>query len=105
MQALEGGVGALAKLMAFVKEAFHARTATQTSHFHGLEVDWRQIVDESIECSIPLVMFQVLVEASVSAHSICMNVEHQIEVKIEVNQRIAAITAVAAGDHDANPFE
>jgi hypothetical protein len=50
------------KLVAFVKEAFHARTATQTSHFLGLEVDWRQIVDESIECNIPLVMFQVLVE-------------------------------------------
>jgi hypothetical protein len=33
------------------------------------------------------------------------DVEHQIEVKIEVNRRIAAITAVAAGDHDANPFE
>jgi hypothetical protein len=61
------------KLMAFVEEAFHARTATQTSHFHGLEVDWRQIVEESIECNIPLVMFQVLVEASVSARSICMN--------------------------------
>jgi hypothetical protein len=55
------------KLMAFVKEAFHARTATQTSHFRGLEVDWRRIVDESIECNISLVMFQVLVEASVSA--------------------------------------
>ncbi len=61
------------KLMAFVKEAFHARTATQTSHFRGLEVDWRQTVEESIECNIPLVMFQVLVEASVSARSICMN--------------------------------
>jgi hypothetical protein len=61
------------KLMDFVKEAFHARTATQTSHFCGLEVDWRQIVEESIECNIPLVMFQVLVEASVSARSICMN--------------------------------
>jgi hypothetical protein len=71
--------------MAFVKEAFHARTATQTSHFRGLEVDWRQIGDESIECNIPLVMFQVLVEASVSACSICMNVEHQSEVEIEVN--------------------
>jgi hypothetical protein len=28
-----------------------------------------------------------------------------IEVKIEVDQRIATITAVAADDHDANPFE
>jgi hypothetical protein len=91
--------------MAFMKDAFHARTATQTSHFRGLEVDWRQIVYESIECNIPIVMFQVRVEASVSARSICMNVEHQIEVNIEVDRRIAAITAVAAGDHDANPFE
>ncbi len=71
--------------MAFVKEAFHARTATQTSHFRDLEVDWRQIVEESIEFNIPLVMFQVLIEASMSARSIFMNVEHQIEVKIEVN--------------------
>jgi hypothetical protein len=61
------------KLMAFVKEAFHARTAKQTSHFRGLEVDWRQIVEESIEFNIPLVMFQVLVEVSVCARSICMN--------------------------------
>jgi hypothetical protein len=73
------------KLMAFVKEAFRARTATQISHFHGLQVDWRQMVDESIECNIPLVMFQGLVEVSVSARSICMNVKHQIEVRIEVD--------------------
>jgi hypothetical protein len=85
----------------YMRGVIHA----QRTHFRGLEVDWRQIVDESIECNIPLVMFQVLVEASVSAHSICMNVEHQIEVEIEVDQRIAAITAIAAGDHDANPFE
>ena len=44
------------KLMVIMKEAFHARAATQTSHFRGLEVDWRQIVEEFIECNIPLVM-------------------------------------------------
>ena len=54
-------------------------------------------MDESIECNIPLGMFRVLVEANASARSICMSVEHQIEV----DRRIEAITDDAEGDQDA----
>ena len=57
---------------------------SQRSHFRCLEVDWRRVVDESIECNLPVVMFVVLVEASVSRRSICMSAEHQIEI----NQRL-----------------
>jgi len=54
----------------------------QRTHHRALEIDWQRIVDDLIRSrhDIPIRMFCVLVEASVSKRSICMSNEHQIEV-------------------------
>jgi hypothetical protein len=78
----------LAKKQGTSAEYVRGVIRSQRSHFRCLEVDWRRVVDESIECNLPVVMFAVLVEASVSRRSICMSAEHQIEI----NQKIEAVT-------------
>ena len=60
---------------------------SQRFHFRCLEVDWRRVVDKSIECNLPVVIFGVLLEASIAKRSIRMSVEHQIEI----NRKIKAV--------------
>jgi hypothetical protein len=50
----------------------------QRIHHHALGMNWQQIVDDSIRLRhyIPIKMFTVLIEASVSKRSICMSEEH-----------------------------
>jgi hypothetical protein len=60
----------------------------QRTHHRALEIDWHRIVDELIRGrrDIPIRMFSVLVEASVSKRSICMNDEHRIEVDARLRE-------------------
>ena len=62
----------------FVRSVIRA----QRTHHRVLEIDWQRIVDESIRGrhTIFISVFSVLVEASVSKRSICMNKAHRIEV-------------------------
>jgi len=52
----------------------------QRSHFRCLEVDWRRVVDKSIECNLPVEIFGVLLDASIAKRSIRMSAVHQIEI-------------------------
>ena len=60
----------------------------QRTHHRALEIDWQQIVDKLIRAGhdIPIRMFGVLVEASVSKRSICMSDEHRIEVDARLRE-------------------
>ena len=60
----------------------------QRTHHNALEIDWQRIVDESIRArrDIPLRMFSILVEASVSKRLVCMSDEHRIEVDARLRE-------------------
>ncbi len=60
----------------------------QRTHHHALEIDWQRIVDDLIRArhDIPIRVFSVLVEASVSKRSICMSVGHRIEVDARLHE-------------------
>jgi hypothetical protein len=57
----------------------------QRTHHRALEIDWQRIVYESIR-GIPIRIFSVLVEASISKRSICMSDEHRIEVNARLRE-------------------
>ncbi len=60
----------------------------QRIHHCALEINWQQIVDDSIRLRhyIPIKMFTVLVEASISKRSICMSEDHQSKVGARLNR-------------------
>ena len=60
----------------------------QRTHHRALEIDWQRIVDESIRArrDIPIRMFSILVEASVSKRLVCMSDEHRIEVDARLRE-------------------
>ena len=71
----------------------------QRTHHRALEIDWHRIVDELIRArrDIPIRMFSVLVEASVSKRSICMSEGHRIEVDARLHE-ISVLTGVEIED-------
>jgi hypothetical protein len=86
----------------FVRDVIRA----QRIYFRGLVVDWQQIVAESMirGYRVPIGMFRVLVEASVSMRSLSMSEEH----RVMVNTRVREIegNAIRYGDHASDtPYE
>ncbi|KAL3758063.1 hypothetical protein ACHAWU_002996 [Discostella pseudostelligera] len=49
-------------------------------YFPDLVIDWQEIVEQSISREVPLRVFGVLVEASVSSRNNCMSTDHRIEI-------------------------
>ena len=68
----------------FVRDVIRA----QRIYFRGLVVDWQQIVAESMIRGhrVPIGMFRVLVEASVSMRSLSMSEEHRVMVNTRVRE-------------------
>lgn len=80
----------------------------QRVHFPDLRVDWQGILNDHVIdqlSKIPLRLFRVLVEASVSSRSICMSEEHQyiVDAKVwEIPKVIMSIEDEMDEDKDEN---
>jgi hypothetical protein len=83
----------------FVRDVIRA----QRIYFRGLVVDWQQIVAESMIRGhrVPIGMFRVLVEASVSMRSLSMSEEHRVMVNTRVRE-IEGNEEYANADNDGD---
>ena len=81
-------VKSLAEKKGTLGEYVQSMIRAQRTSFPNLNVDWGRIVDESVGLgSMPIQMFRLLVEASVSKRSSCMSLEHQMEINSRTNGR------------------
>ena len=78
----------LAKKLGTSAEYVRDVISAQRTHHRALDIDWRRIVDDLVRSrhNIPIRMFSVLVEASVSKRSICMRDEHRIELDARLRE-------------------